>query len=575
MAEQIVKGIVAKIPEGYYKPSGKKIIRTTEELNVRDYATAQVYEPNLIPENIAKDVNVLGIVGTHEGGAGGIIPSGTIDITKNGTYDVTEFESANVDVKGIDTTDATATANDILLSKTAYVDGAKVEGNIETYDYSNSESVAPASRSLKALLDYTKSTYYMFYDNKTITDFTGLIDYNDTENVENMKYMFYGCSKLTTIPLFNTSKVTNMSYMFKSCYELTTMPQFDTSSVTDMSHMFDACEKLKSVVLLNTSNVTNMSHMFYWCRSLDEISLPNTSSVTDMSHMFGYCYAMYTMPLLDTSNVTNMKSMFGNCVNTTSIPLLNTSSVTDMSYMFNYCKKLKTIPLLDTSNVKTMYCMFYESGIQSIPLLNTSSVTDMNSMFNNSSIKTIPLLDTSNVTTMSSMFKNCNALENIPLLDTSNVKNLESSFYNCYKLSQIKLNTKNVTNLKQTFYQCNKILIIDLSYYNISSSSYISETFYYCSSLKALVIRDFGASYALNSNSFRNCYHILGTQNATHNPEGLKDGYIYVPRAMISVLSSATNWSTHASQLRALEDYTKDGTTTGELDLVKMGLEVA
>ena len=74
----------------------------------------------------------------------------------------------------------------------------------------------------------------------------------------------------------------------------------------------------------------------------------------------------------------------------------------------------------------------------------------------------------------------------------------------------------------------------------------------------------------LNSNLFNNCYHILGTVNATYNPAGAKDGYIYVPRNMIETLSNATNWSAYASQLRALEDYTVDGTTTGDLDESKI-----
>lgn len=47
-------------------------------------------------------------------------------------------------------------------------------------------------------------------------------------------------------------------------------------------------------------------------------------------------------------------------------------------------------------------------------------------------------------------------------------------------------------------------------------------------------------------------------------------GYIYVPRALVDTYKTATNWSTFANQFRALEDYTVDGTVTGELDESKI-----
>lgn len=43
-------------------------------------------------------------------------------------------------------------------------------------------------------------------------------------------------------------------------------------------------------------------------------------------------------------------------------------------------------------------------------------------------------------------------------------------------------------------------------------------------------------------------------------------GYIYVPSALVDTYKAAQYWSAYANQFRALEDYTVDGTTTGELD---------
>ena len=53
-AKKIVAGIVA---------SGKKIINTTSEVDVKGYATAQADATGIDPENIRKGVNILGVEG--------------------------------------------------------------------------------------------------------------------------------------------------------------------------------------------------------------------------------------------------------------------------------------------------------------------------------------------------------------------------------------------------------------------------------------------------------------------------------------------------------------------------------
>lgn len=62
----------------------------------------------------------------------------------------------------------------------------------------------------------------------------------------------------------------------------------------------------------------------------------------------------------------------------------------------------------------------------------------------------------------------------------------------------------------------------------------------------------------------------LAGTNFAKTPIGSGTGYIYVPRTLVDSYKAATNWSTYADQFRALEDYTVDGTVTGDLDETKI-----
>lgn len=182
---------------------------------------------------------------------------------------------------GIDTSDATATPNDILLDKTAYANGEKIAGTIPTYNNEHENGYVQIS-SLKKLLDATKLTCGLFagYEGESVDD---LISYSDTENVTDMSYMFSDCKNLQTIPQLYTSSVIAMSSMFQNCANLQTIPQLDTSNVTDMSYIFSACLALQSIPQLDTSKVTDMSYMFEYCTSLQTIPQLDTSNVTNMS----------------------------------------------------------------------------------------------------------------------------------------------------------------------------------------------------------------------------------------------------------------------------------------------------
>lgn len=179
---------------------------------------------------------------------------------------------------------------------------------------------------------------------------------------------------------------------------------------------------------------------------------------------------------------------------------------------------------------------------------DTSDVLTMDHMFNNcSKITTIPLINTSKVTNMNSMFYGCSSLTSIPQLDTSKVTYMQSMFARCEKLTTVpQLDTIKVTNMLQMFYDCYLLPTIDITYMNITSNSNSNNFAYDCYSLTKLIIRNMTYIPTLSSNAFTNCYHFTGTTNATYNPQGLKDGRIYVPDDKVDALKTATNWSTYA-----------------------------
>lgn len=85
------------------------------------------------------------------------------------------LSKVTVKVPGTDTSDATATKNDMLKDKTAYVNGEKVVGGIETFDGSykcDEESTGGGSifATLRKKPITTFSTRYVNYINDLITE---------------------------------------------------------------------------------------------------------------------------------------------------------------------------------------------------------------------------------------------------------------------------------------------------------------------------------------------------------------------------------------------------------------------
>lgn len=300
------------------------------------------------------------------------------------------------------------------------------------------------------------STYRWFSGMSNLTSIQG--DFITSE-VTNMRGMFYGCSKLTSLNLtgYNTAKVTNMSYMFQNCSSLTSLnvSSFNTASVTDMTAMFDDCSSLTSLDVsgFNTSNCKSLYQMFGGCSKLTSLNVSNfnTGKVTDMRSTFSGCSALTNVDVsgFNTANVTMMAHMFYNCSSLTALNVsgFNTEKVVSMNNMFTNCRNLTALDVsgFNTAKVKNMSYMFGNcSKLTSLDVskFNTALVTDMHNMFYYCSKLTnldVSRFNTANVTNMSYMFRGCYLLKllNVTSFNTALVTNMDYMFANCDSLKTI------------------------------------------------------------------------------------------------------------------------------------------
>ena len=148
-------------------------------------------------------------------------------------------------------------------------------------------------------------------------------------------------------------------------------------------------------------------------------------------------------------------------------------------------------------------------------------------------------------------FGNCKELVDVDLPAATNIE--AYAFSGCSALERLVLPL--VTSIGYSAIEkCSSLKVADFP-----MVTYIREyAFYNCSSLVAVILRSTTSANIASSSAFG------GSGIAK------KTGYIYVPAALVDTYKAATNWSTYADQFRALEDYTGDGTITGELDESKI-----
>ena len=290
--------------------------------------------------------------------------------TKKGTtgkINPQDFSSEIASIQtGTDTSDATATADDILLGKTAYAKGEKLTGTIETYAGEGGETV----NKLASLAD------------GTITEVTAE-DLAGATGIKN--YMFYKCDLLTSVTIPDSvTSIGDFAFQHGNSLAIVTIPNSVTSigksafqyclqlrsitipnSVTRIGqNSFESCIALASVTISNS--ITSIeSNAFKNCSSLTSITIPDSVIYITSGAFYG-CGALTSVNI--PNSVTSIgDNAFYNCHSLTSITIPNSvTRIAGYALQIGYLDNKATITMLPTTPPTIQSSTFNRTNLNKI-----------------------------------------------------------------------------------------------------------------------------------------------------------------------------------------------------------------
>ena len=222
------------------------------------------------------------------------------------------------------------------------------------------------------------------------------------------------------------------------------------------------------------------------------------------------------------------KYAFYRCTSLTDVSFPN--AVTIDEYAFSICEKLANVNIPLVARIGR----YAFDDCVDLEELNLPQVTDIfNNAFSHCGLVSIniPLVTVIN----SNTFESCMSLKNItaPLVERIEA----SAFYYCTQLESVTF--PEVRYVYEGAFNDDR----RLKEVYLPKVAYIkAEAFRDCASLVKLFISrtDRVCDLAL-ADAFKSCSHILGKTDSIYNPNGLKDGYIYVPASLLSQYKVAKN----------------------------------
>lgn len=515
-------------------------------------------------------------------GGGGVKPSGTLDISDNGVYDVYSYASASVNVH------PSISLSETYISNGSYNITGEFNGGVITVDVPSPQFVTE-TLNVSANGTYTPGQGVDGYSQVVVDVPQSVTGYTEKDITEGIKvvnlsnsasyvnpYAFTNDTYLQTVNLPNCSKVG--AEAFRDCLYLTTVNLPICASLG--SSAFQNCDYLTTI---NIPLVTNIEiYAFQDCAKLSQISLPVCYNINNSA--FSKCGSLnsltlctdiyWTIPyqprmLSNTPIMSGTGSIYVRS-DTYSLWITSTgwSSLSDrfvsvetsgfaLSFsegtVYGTTKALNNfvsylgVSKSDITNVSLPECIYLLSSALTYMSLNSVYLPECIEVsygaFEYTSISSIYLPKCKKV--YSGVFSNCRSTKNINLPQCEYVGN--DAFSNCFALESIDLPLCSYI-MDGAFNNCSALSEVSLPLCEYLGRSVFASCVF--SSLNLPVcsyIGNFAFRYMYGS--FKTL--VLGYSSIveTHTPFFNANPSIYVPASLVDAYKSSPYWSKYSSQI--------------------------
>ena len=486
-------------------------------------------DPNIQPENIKKNMSILGVTGTYEG-------------------DTSEY-FGSIGVRATETSNVGSWIYSIqALPDTMAFWGVRADGlfaqfqgsRLPLIDVSNAKSFASFCYNCTQLLeipqyDFSNGTNFMGAFNSCI-NITTVPNLN--LNAYSTAAMFSNCTNLLstnsiTISSYNNNGICTEAYMFNNCTNLRTVNISLSSQPYHNKHnicsMFNHCFNLEGDIDFGEANLSGIGYAFHNCKKLNSVSnlwlLDNTPTyATSIDNAFANSGIT---AIKDTIIIPKIRAQDGGSANNFASNCYNLKTISNMTiglYMeaksssstprwnlnmaFRNCYNLETADITFVSNLNnlgrdlvSLFQFSFENcyklrnlvkGVVEYPTYSNYTFSNCYNLLEASNIEFKPFKSSTSTTVyqkyLSGTFRWCNNITNVENWSVAGNFNLTVLMYNtfmyCTNLKHVNLSDSDQNmyhvkyNLYNTFYNC-----VNLEYAYIRAANLAEYVFYNCKNL--------------------------------------------------------------------------------------------